>query len=156
MRAGGVVAADIDEGAGAGLVQSVDDLGAILVVGLVAGRSEPGVRRVAETAEIGLGERGEVDVIALAHAAHPMPRAEHLGGRETLADLERRSADRLVDDRGRPAALGNHENVAHACLAPRIGERELGLDYAALAAKKSQTKSRSIATASHSSASGPS
>src|SRR5579871_3124366 len=123
--AGGVVAADIDEGARAGLSQRIDDVGAIFRVRLVAGRAEPGIRRIAEAAQVGVRQRREVDEVALAEAADAVACAEHLGAGKATPDFQHSAGDRLVDDRGWTAALGDDEYVAQACPAPRLPETKL-------------------------------
>ena len=114
LRARGVVAADIDEGVGAGLLQAVEHQVAIGGVRLVAGRAERGARRAGDQPKLLLGQVGQHDIVAVAHAAHAVPRAEHARLRVAAADFQRGAHHGLVDHRGRPAALRDHECLGHA------------------------------------------
>jgi hypothetical protein len=77
---GRVVAADIEEIADIMRAGAVEDLLAVGLVGLVAGRAERRRRRAGEPLEPIGGDRGEVDEPLSAwfdDAAHPVPHAEY-------------------------------------------------------------------------------
>ena len=107
---GRVVAADIEEIADVMSAGAVEDLLAIGLVRLVAGRAEGRRRRAGQALEPIGGDRGEIDEPLAAgfdDAAHPMPHAEntfHVTGiSEAGFQAFDNSGQRLVDHRGRPA-----------------------------------------------------
>ena len=114
LRAGGVVAADIDEGVGADLLQAGQHHLAIGGVRLVAGAAEGGARRAGDQPQLRFGNRGQVDIVAVADAAHAVARAQHFGAGMALLRLQHRAGQRLVDDGGRAASLRDHEGRRHA------------------------------------------
>ena len=109
LGARGIVAADIDEGVGACLLQPGKDHLAIGSVGLVARAAEGRARRAGDQPQLCLGNRRKVDIIPVANAAHAVARAEDLGAGVALFRLQHRADQRLVDDGGRAAALRDHE-----------------------------------------------
>ena len=109
LGAGRIVAADIDEGVRARLLQPGQDHLAIGGIGLVARAAECRARRAGDQPELGLRYCREIDIVAVADAAHAVARAQHLGAGMALACLQHGADQRLVDDGGRPAALRDHE-----------------------------------------------
>ena len=115
LRAGRIVAADIDEGVGRHLLQPRQHLVAIGGVRLVARRAECSTRRAGDQPELRLRHVRQHDIVAVAYAAHAVPRAEHPRSRMTAQHLERRAHHRLVDHRRRAPTLSDHECLGHAC-----------------------------------------
>ena len=112
-RVGGIVAADIEERVDRVGFEDLEDLLAILAVGLVAGRAERGGRRRRDRLEIGDRLLAEIDEIVVDDAAHALQRAIDMRDVGKAPRLERHPGQRLVDDRGRPAALGDKDLVRH-------------------------------------------
>src|SRR5690606_23869809 len=112
-RAGSVVAANIDEGGGGDAFQPREDVGAIGGIGLVARAAEGGAGRGAETVQIAIAETREVDEFARTDAPDTVSGAEHLATGKAAARLDRGAGNRLIDDRGWAAALGDDKDLVH-------------------------------------------
>jgi hypothetical protein len=116
LCAGGVVAADIDEGFRVDLLQARQDQVAIGGIWLVAGGTQRRTGGAGDEAQPFLGKVGEIGIIAVAYAAHAMQGTEYARSRMALANLKNRAGQRLVDDRGGAAALRDDESSGHADL----------------------------------------
>ena len=112
-RIGGIVAADIEERVDRVGFEDLEDLLAILAVGLVAGGSERGGRRRRDRLEIGDRLLAEIDQIVVDDPAHALQRAIDMRDVGKPPRLERHPGQRLVDDGRRPAALGDKDLVRH-------------------------------------------
>ena len=104
---GGIVAADIEEGADLMRLQHLENLVAIFGVGLVAGRAERGGRRIGHHFEIVAGLLGQIEEILVDDAAHAVMGAIDALDAGEFARLQHHARERLVDDGGRAAALGD-------------------------------------------------
>ena len=93
--------------------QDLEDLLAILAVRLVAGRAEGGGRRRRDRLKIGDRLLPEIDEIVIDDAAHALQRAIDMGDLRKAPRLQRYAGQRLVDDRRRPASLGDKDLVRH-------------------------------------------
>ena len=117
-RVGGIVAADIEERVDRVGFQDLEDLLAILAVRLVAGRAEGGGRRRGDRLKIGDRLLPEIDEIVIDDAAHALQRAIDMGDLRKAPRLQRYAGQRLVDDRRRPASLGDKDLVRHVFSLP--------------------------------------
>jgi hypothetical protein len=124
---GGIVAADIEEIADVVGAAASEDLLAIGLVRLVAGRAQRGGWRVGYALEPVAFDSGQVNQpvgAALDQATHAMAHAEdalHLaGGGETCAQSLDDASERLIDDGGRASRLADHriagEKIRHCSL----------------------------------------
>jgi hypothetical protein len=99
-HSGGVIAANTDEGTGVEPVQRCVDIGACARIWFVAGRAERRIGRVAEAAELGLGDVGQVDDVARREASHAIARAQNAQGRIKPARGKDGATQGLVDRGG--------------------------------------------------------
>ncbi len=106
-RIGTVIAADIEEAADAMRLQRTEDRLAIFDVRLVAGGTQRRGRGLRHAFQIGGGFLGEVDEILIDDAAHAMQRAIDPFDAGEFARFQGQAHQRLIDDGGGAAALGN-------------------------------------------------
>jgi hypothetical protein len=114
-------------------LEHFEDFQAIGEVGLVARRAERGGRRVGDRLEIEAGLARQIDEFLVDDAAHAERRAIDALDPGKFAGLQRDADQRLVDHRGRPAALRD-KNLRHesfplrsACL---VGATPFPRDFA--------------------------
>ena len=114
---GGIVAADIEERVDRVRFQDLENLLAIFAVRLVAGRAERRGGRCGHRLKICDRFLSEIDEIVVDDAAHALPRAVNVSDRREAPRLERNAGQRLIDDGGRSAPLGDKDFVRH-CVEP--------------------------------------
>ena len=119
---GGIVAADIEEIADVVLAAALEDLGAIGIVGLVAGGTERRRGGLCDQFDLLGRQLGQVNQIAAvlgdaAHAVtHPIDALHLAGGHKALLQTFDHAGQRLVDDGGGTAGLPDN----------RIAGRKIG------------------------------
>ena len=96
--------------------QDLEDLLAIFEVRLVARGSERRGGRRRNRLEIGDRLLAEIDEIVVDDAAHALKRAVDVADVGKPPRLKRNARQRLVDDRGRTATLGDKDLVRHVNL----------------------------------------
>src|SRR5271156_2840867 len=115
-RIRGIVAADIEKRIDRVGLQDLEYFLAIFDVWLVAGRAERSCRRRGDRLEIGRGLLAEIDQVFVDDAAHAVPGAIDMREFWKPPGLQRDSGERLIDDRGRAAALRDENLVRHESL----------------------------------------
>ncbi len=110
---GGIVAADIEERVDRVRLQDLEDLLAVLEVGLVAGRAERGGGSRGDRFKVADRFLAEIDEVVVDDASHAMQRAVDFRDARKAAGLERDADQGLVDHRRRSAALSDQNLVRH-------------------------------------------
>jgi hypothetical protein len=105
-------------------------IGACVRIWFVAGRAERRIGRVAETAELDLGDGGQVDDVACREASHAIARAQNAQGRIMPARGKDGVRQCLVDHGGGTGALGNDDRwhgsfMTYLAMPPADFERPL-------------------------------
>ena len=95
-------------------LQHLEDVLAVLQVGLVARRAQRRRRRRGHALELRAGLHRQVDEILVDDAAHAVARAVDALDAGQRARREHRADERLVDHGGRAAALGDKDSLAAA------------------------------------------
>jgi len=99
-----IVAADVEEGLDAVSLQDLENLLAVLEVGLVAGRTQRRARRLGHQFQVVGGFLGEVEELLVDDAAHAVVGAIDPFHRRELARFNDRADHRLVDHGRRATA----------------------------------------------------
>ena len=108
---GGIIAADIEETADFMGLENLENLTAIGAIGLVAGRTQGRGRRLRHPFQIACRFTGQVEEILTYNSRDPMARSVNSGNAFDCTGFQGHPGERLIDDDGGSAALGD-ENFA--------------------------------------------
>ena len=116
-----VVAADIEEVLDAVRLQHLEDLQAVGAVGLVARGTQRRGRRAGHQLQVVAGFLREVDEVLVDDAAHAVARAVDQAHVVMAPRLQHHAGQRLVDDRGGAASLGDENLAGRHEWTPEVG-----------------------------------
>ena len=106
---GRIIAADVEKVAHVMLAEDVEDLLAVLFIGLVTGAAKGGGRRHRHALQVIGGFLRQVKKIIVDDAVHAVDRAVHLGDLAEFTAFQHHADQALVDYRCRAAALGDDD-----------------------------------------------
>src|SRR5690606_29401425 len=116
LRAGRIVASDIDERVRADLLQALQYGFAVSRVRLVACAAKRRARRRSNRTKLLLREFGKRDKVAVAHPSDAVKRTKHARIRVQFPRLQHSADEGLVNDGGWSAALRDNESLGHLSL----------------------------------------